>query len=89
MDKISTENDFNGKKSELSKLIKSWNLIEMNSNSDFGRLLEKILSTLSEGQTEIKIKRIIEIELCVTYGLFKTDFDAEKLTNEIMTWWNE
>ncbi len=89
MDKISTENDFNGKKSELSKLIKSWNLIEMNSNSDFGRLLEKILSTLSEGQTEIKIKRIIESELCVTYGLFKTDFDAEKLTNEIMTWWNE
>lgn len=89
MDKINTENDFNGKKSELSKLIKSWNLIEMNSNSDFGRLSEKILSTLSEGQTEIKIKRIIESELCVTYGLFKTDFDAEKLTNEIMTWWNE
>jgi hypothetical protein len=89
MDKIHIENDFNGKKSELSKLIKSWNLIDMSSKSDFGRLSEKILSTLSEGQAELKIIRILESELCVTYGLFKTDFDAEKLTNEIMTWWNE
>jgi hypothetical protein len=89
MNKEDIVNNFNGKKAELSKLIKSWHLIDVSSKSDFGNLSEKILRNLSEGQTELKIKRIIESELCVTYGLFKTDFDAEKLTNEIMSWWNE
>ncbi|MBI5373015.1 MAG: hypothetical protein HZA79_13415 [Sphingobacteriales bacterium] len=89
MYKVDIVNDFNGKKAELSKLIKSWNLINMSSKDDFENLSEKILTNLSAGQTELKIKRIIESELCVTYGLFKTDFDAEKLTDEIMTWWDE
>jgi hypothetical protein len=89
MDKIDIVNDFNGKRAELSKLIHSWNLIDMYSKRDFDSLSEIILSNLWEGQPELKIKRIIESEFCVTYGLYKTEFDAEKLTNEIMTWWNE
>jgi hypothetical protein len=89
MNKEDILNDFNAKKSELSKLIKLWNVIDMSSKNDFSGLSEKILSKLSEGQTELKIKRIIESELCVTYGLFKTDVDAETLTKQIMTWWNE
>ena len=87
MDIIDIVNDFNGKRDVLSKLIHSWNLIDMYSKNDFVILADKILRNLSEGQTELKIKRIIESELCVTYGLYHTEFDAEKLTNEIMTWW--
>ena len=81
-------NEFNGKKTELSKLIKSWNLIEASSKSDFDTLSQKILSNLYEGQTKVKLKRVIESEFCLTYGLYKTDFDADKLTNEIINWWN-
>jgi hypothetical protein len=88
MNKIDILNDFKGKTSELSKLIKSWNLIDVSSKNSFDKLSEKILNTLYEGQTELKVKRIIESELCVTYGLFSTDFDSEKLTKDIMSWWH-
>ncbi len=81
-------NDFNGKKAELSKLIKSWNIIEESSKSDFDTLSQKILNNLNDGQIEEKIKQILESEFCVTYGLYKTDFNSDKLTNEIMNWWN-
>ena len=81
-------NDFNGNLARLSKLIKSWNLIQISSRSKFDKLAEKILNKLYEGQSS-KIKRIIESELCVTYGLYTTEFDADKLTNEIMVWWSE
>ena len=83
------QQDFNGKTSELSRLINSWNLLSVSSKDGFDDLPKKILRNLYEGQSELKIKRIVESELCVTYGLFATDFDAGKLSKEIMTWWNE
>lgn len=89
MNEVDFLSDFNGKFAELSKLIKSWNLIKVNSTSGFDKLTEKILSKLYEGPTEIKIRRILEGELCVTYGLFKTEFDSSQLSKEVMTWWNE
>ena len=89
MNKEDILKDFNGKASDLSRLINSWNLIEISSKDSFDELPKKILRNLYEGQTELKIKRIIESELCVTYGLFATDFDTGKLSKEIMTWWNE
>lgn len=82
-------NEYNGKFAELSKLIKSWNLIKVTSMSELDRLTEKMLSKLYEGQTEIKIKQLIESELCVTYGLYKTEFDSEQLTKDVMTWWSK
>lgn len=88
MNEVEFLNDFNGKFSELSKLIKSWNLIKVISRSEFDKLTKKILSNLNERQTEIKIKQIIESELCVNYGLYKTEFDSNQLTKEVMTWWN-
>lgn len=81
--------DFAKKSTELSKLIKSWGLIQVNSRNEFELLAKKILNNLSEGQPVIKVKRIIESELCVTYGLYSNEFDADKLANEIMDWWNE
>lgn len=80
--------DFNGKLSELSKLINSWNLIKVSTKDSFDELPTKILRKLYEEQGELKIKRILESELCVTYGLFATEFNSDKLLREIMTWWN-
>jgi hypothetical protein len=82
-------NNFTEKLSELSRLIKTWNLVQAPSKGEFDKLAEKILTKLYEGQPKIKIERIIESELCVTYGLYKTEFDADKLANEIMAWWNK
>lgn len=82
-------NEYNGRLAQLAKLVKSWDLIKLNSIDGADKLAGKILEKLYEGQKEAKIKRIIESELCVTYGLYNTDFDAGKLTKEVMTWWNE
>lgn len=89
MNKQDILQDFNGKASELSRLINSWNLISVSSKDGFDELSKKILRNLYAGQSELKIKRIIERELCVTYVLIATDFDGGKLSKEVMTWWNE
>lgn len=82
-------NEYYGNIAELSKLIKSWNLIKVSSAREFDKLSEKILKNLYHRQDEIKIKQIIESELCTTYGLYITEFNSNFLTNEIMNWWNE
>jgi hypothetical protein len=82
-------NEYYGNIAELSKLIKSWNLIKVSSAREFDKLSEKILKNLYDRQDEIKIKQIIESELCATYGLYITEFNSNFLTNEIMNWWNE
>ena len=89
MNKEDILQDFNGKAFELSRLVNSWNLIKVSAKDGLDEFPKKILHNLYEGQSELKIKRIIESELRVTYGLFATDFDADKLSKEIMTWWNE
>jgi hypothetical protein len=89
MDEVDFLNNFNMKFIELSKLIDSWDLIKVNSKSEFNKLTEKVLNKLYEGQSETKIERIIESELCVTYGLYVTEFDTKLLAKEIMKWWNE
>lgn len=81
--------DFNRKVSDLSKLIYSWGLTNASSKEELDTLSQKILRNLYEDQDTLKIKRVIESELCITYGLFATDFDSEKLSKEIMSWWNE
>lgn len=88
MNKEDILQDFSGKLSELSRLINSWNLIRVSTKDSFDDLPKKILRKLYEEQDDLKIKRILESELCVTYGLFATEFNSDKLSNEIMTWWN-
>lgn len=87
--KVALSNDFNGKLLELSKRIASWNLIKGSSTVAYEELAEKILKHLNNGEAKMKIKNIIESDLCSKYGLFKTEFDGEKLTNEILAWWNK
>jgi hypothetical protein len=81
--------DFNGRVAKLSKLINSWDLVQTTTKNEFDILAKKILKKLYDGQSEIVIKRLLESELCLTYGLYKTEFDADRLTNEVMTFWNE
>jgi hypothetical protein len=79
---------FEGQIKELSKLIKNWNLIEWASADTFNDFSQKLLTRLYEGKDALNIKRIIESELCATFGLYNTEFDADVLSHEIMLWWN-
>jgi hypothetical protein len=78
---------FQGKHAELSKLIRSWNLVAQSSADEFDKLAERILVLLDEGDDGTKTSRVIESQFCVTFGLFKWDFDAVLLTEEILLWW--
>ncbi len=89
MNKEELLQDFYGKVPELSSLINSWNLIAGSNKSSFDELSEKILHNLYEDKEELKIQRILESEFCVRYGLYRTEFNAGKLTDEIMEWWNK
>ncbi|MBU4537166.1 MAG: hypothetical protein L6264_00055 [Weeksellaceae bacterium] len=82
-------NDYNGKVINLSKMIFDWNLTNSNAKNELFYFAEKILKSLDKDENGNIIKRIIESELCGKYGLFKTDFDSQKLTEEILNWWNE
>lgn len=79
---------FNSDTSELSRLINSWNLISGSSNKTFLELAKKILNHLYSGQDELKIRRILQSELSLTFGLFSNEFDSEKFSKEIILWWN-
>jgi hypothetical protein len=78
-----------GQIKELSKLIKTWNLINITSVSDFDNFSQKILNRLYEGGNFVKLKGIIESELCITYGLYNTEFDSNLLTSQIINWWKK
>lgn len=81
--------EFEGQIRELSKLIKNWNLVDVSSSWQLNEFSKKILNRLYEGENAFKIKRIIESELIITYGLFIQDFDADLLTKQVMLWWNK
>jgi hypothetical protein len=81
--------EFEGQIKDLSKLMKTWNLINVFSANQFDEFSHKLLIKLYEGENSLKIKRIIESELCVTFGLYNTEFDSELITNQIMFWWDK
>jgi len=45
-----------------------------------------LLRALNKGVNAEKIRRIIESELCVTFGLYSNEFDSNILANQIMKW---
>ena len=81
--------EFEGKIKQLSQLIKLWNLVDVSFKSQFDEFSNKLLIALDNGANSEKIKRIIESELCVTFGLYKNEFDSEILTNQIILWWDK
>jgi hypothetical protein len=57
-------NDFQGRQAELSKLIRSWNLVESTAVGEFDKLAERILRLLYEGEENgAIIERIISISI--------------------------
>ncbi|TDO28138.1 hypothetical protein [Sediminibacterium goheungense] len=82
-------NEFQGQIKELSKLIHNWNLINVASKSQLDDFSVKLLNALHGSGNGEKIKRIIESELCITYGLYNNEFDADILAEQIMQWQNK
>ncbi|WKW46903.1 hypothetical protein P3875_02280 [Myroides sp. JBRI-B21084] len=78
--------EFEGKIKELSKLIYNWNLINVASKSKLDDFSKKLLNALLKERNVEKISRIIESELCVTFGLFSNKFDSNILAVQIMQW---
>ncbi len=72
----------------LSKLIQNWNLIQFVSKSDLNEFSRKILNILNEDGNTEQLAGIIESELCVTFGLFKNEFDSNVLASQIVQWQN-
>lgn len=81
--------EFEGEIKELSRLIRNWNLVNSSSTNQFYTFSKKILDRLYKGENSLKIKGIVESELCVTFGLYNDEFDANLLTNQIMSWWDK
>lgn len=80
-------NERNGNFAQLKKLIVSMNLIPGLSKSSFDYLTEKLLQQLEKGADQEKLERIIETELCVSYGLYRSELNSEELASEIFKWW--
>lgn len=81
--------ELEGQIKDLSNLIYSWNLVNVDSKSEFDEFSKKLLNALNREETEEKIRRIIETELCFTFGLFFNEFDSLALTNEFVQWQNK
>lgn len=73
----------NGK--QLSTIISGWNLLP--DNGAIHLLVEKILTLLYKDDAIESIEGVIETELTVNLGLFKTEFNAQILAQEIVSWW--
>ena len=71
----------------MNELIYSMVLIKSADKQSFNNLTEKILKHLEKGTDENILKRVIESELCTTYGLFSYEFDSEQISKDIFKWW--
>lgn len=87
MDKIKEE--YNGRLRELRRIINSYNLIVNTSSDNFDSLSNKILSCLYKDTNFDKVKSILDSELCITYGLFITEFNSDEIAQEIIKWWED
>jgi len=78
--------EFEGQIKELSKLIYNWNLINVTTKSQLDDFSKKLLNALSKEENAEKIRRIIDRELCVTFGLYSNEFNSIILAKQIMQW---
>jgi hypothetical protein len=78
-----------GKIKELSKLIFNWGLIDVSAKDQFDSFSRKLLIALDRGVSIEKLRAIVESELCLTYGLYQHEFDADKLASQLMQWFDK
>ncbi|WP_109437030.1 hypothetical protein [Aquimarina sp. AU119] len=88
MNKDQIKKEFQENFLELRKLMNSWELIPGSPKDEFDSLNHQILNHLYKGTDFEKISRVLNSELTVTYGLSYDLEDSEKITTEIMEWWN-
>ncbi len=68
--------------------MNSWELIPGSPSDEFDSINHQILSHLYKGADFEKVSRVLDSEMTVNYGLSTDLKDAEKITTEIMKWWN-
>ncbi|HEX8545623.1 MAG TPA: hypothetical protein VF691_01600 [Cytophagaceae bacterium] len=88
MNKSHIEKEFLERFIVLRKIVNGWNLIPGYPKDGFDTLNHKILSHLYKGADFEKIKRVLESDLTVIYGLTLESSDIERLTQDIITWWD-
>ncbi|MGU3373879.1 hypothetical protein [Chryseobacterium sp. M5A1_1a] len=80
-------NEHNGNFVRLKTLIVSMNLMPGVSKSNFDHLAERLLQLLEKGADQSRLKDVIESDLCVSYGLYRSEFNSEKIARDIFDWW--
>jgi len=80
-------NEHRAHSEQLKKLIISMNISSGMDKNFCAYLAERVLQQLEKGADSQKIQGIIETELCVGYGLYRDEFNSERITDDIMDWW--
>ncbi|WP_034670240.1 hypothetical protein [Chryseobacterium populi] len=80
-------NESSGNFTNLKKIINFLDMIPNASESQIDLVTHKILKHLENGALPEKIKGAIESELIITYGYYSFEFDVDRVTEEIMNWW--
>lgn len=87
MNKKDLKREFNGRLSELRKIINSYELIPDAPSDEFDSINHQVLSNLYRGADVKKITRIIESELITNYGFFADEIVPDKMALEVIEWW--
>ncbi|MCF8237762.1 MAG: hypothetical protein K9I85_06375 [Saprospiraceae bacterium] len=83
---MNSRNKYHFYKKELSKLLKSSEIVSFHDDEN---IIDRIVNLLSEGNSIKKIKGIISASEIVKYGGDVTDEEVEEIYQEIIEWWNE
>ena len=76
-------------KKELGKIVYNWNLLPGASTNQFDKLVDKLISHLTNGSTTDKIKDVLLSELMVRYGLDVSEESCYEYSLELNEWWEE
>ena len=83
---MNSRNKYHFYKKELSKLLKSSEIVSFHKD-DY--VIDRMINLLSEDVSVDKIKGIISTTEIVKYGGDISDEEVEELYQEIIEWWNE
>lgn len=88
MSNIKLKKEFNDNFKELRKIINSWNFTPDSPQDEFDSLNHQILSLLYKDSSQNKIYKFLNKELNEYFGLSTNMNDSQKLSAEIIKWWN-
>ena len=85
---IKLKKEYKQKFSELRAIINSWELIPDSPTDEFDSINHLFLSQLYNGSDKFKISKKIQFELTNNYGFSIEHIDSNKMTIEVLEWWN-